>query len=213
MWINPYRSVQNLVWRHPWSLDVISELVFSTNLKGTITNSNLKLASLVLHEATILDAVPAAHMAAPNSCLDNMYTVSWSTREALRIKPVVAYLLCIYMLPDIFIKPFGFYHPRKENCMSDDASHIFYLFDTLYLYHMFVAYSQLLSLWHIYPPSTELLSCVISMLHSKPYEQALLRMRISRGCTGSRLIKNMRKQYPKLGFKFITSLDVVLLMV
>ena len=41
-----------------------------------ITNSDLKLAALVLHETTLLEAVPKTRMAAPRSGSDNTPTVS-----------------------------------------------------------------------------------------------------------------------------------------
>ena len=48
-----------------------------------------------LQELTLFEAVPEAHMAAPRSGSDNTSTVSWITREASKIKPVIAYLLRI----------------------------------------------------------------------------------------------------------------------
>ena len=55
-----------------------------------ITNSDLELAALVLHEATLLTAVPESRMAVPHSGSDNTPTVSWSTKEASTINPVMA---------------------------------------------------------------------------------------------------------------------------
>ena len=34
VWLDPSMSSRNLVWCHPWPLDIITELVLSTNLKG-----------------------------------------------------------------------------------------------------------------------------------------------------------------------------------
>ena len=85
----------------------IADLVSSTNRDGTITNSDLELAALVLHEATLLAAVPEARRAAPRSGSDNTPTVSWSTREASTINPVVADLLRLRALHSrqFFINP------------------------------------------------------------------------------------------------------------
>ena len=66
---------------------------------------------LILHEATLLAAVPEARMADPHSGSDNTPTVSWITREALVINPVVVDLLRIrvlrprqfYLNPSVFI--------------------------------------------------------------------------------------------------------------
>ena len=81
------------MWRHLWPEDIISNVVSSTNREGTITNSDLELAALVLHEANLLVAVPEASLAAPRSGSDNTPTVSWSTKEAFMINLVVADLL------------------------------------------------------------------------------------------------------------------------
>ena len=79
VWPDPYMAGRDLVWRHPWSLDIISDLVSSKNIKGTITNSDLKLVALILHEATLLMEVPTARMAVPRSRPDNTPTILWST--------------------------------------------------------------------------------------------------------------------------------------
>ena len=76
LWLNPVRTGHNLVWRHPWPLDIIADMVSSTNPQGTITSSYLELAALILQEANLLEAVPKAHMAAPRSGSDNTLTVS-----------------------------------------------------------------------------------------------------------------------------------------
>ena len=98
MWIDPARTGQHLVWRLPWPPDIVNNLISSTNPQGKITNSDLELAALVLQEATLLEAVPKARMAAPRSGSDNTPTVSWSTHEASMINPVVADLLRIMAL-------------------------------------------------------------------------------------------------------------------
>ena len=93
MWLDPSRPGKDLVWRHPWLEEIIANLVSSRNKDVTITNSDLELAALVLHEATLLVAVPESRLAAPRSGSDNTPTVSWSTKEASTINPVVADLL------------------------------------------------------------------------------------------------------------------------
>ena len=68
------------------------------NREGIITNLELKLATLVLHKASVLAEVPEAKLAAPRSGLDKNPTVSWSTKEASIINPVVADLLRLHAL-------------------------------------------------------------------------------------------------------------------
>ena len=151
-------------------MDVISKLVLSTNPPGTIANSVLDLASLVLPEAHLPEAVPEARVAAPRLGSDNMPTVSWSTLEYSAINPVVVDLLCIHALHSrkFFLNTSIFYHPGQENCMIDDASHLFYLYDTVFLTHVSVVHPQSHGLWHISLLPSELLSCVVSALRRKP---------------------------------------------
>ena len=95
VWLDHTKSRSNLVWRHPWPPNIIADLVLSTNPEGKITNSNLKISTLVLHEATLLAAVPIARMVTPCSGSDNTPIVSWIIQEALIINQVVKELLCI----------------------------------------------------------------------------------------------------------------------
>ena len=116
VWLNPSRSSHNLVWCHPRPADIILELFLSANLKGTLKNSNLELDVLVLHEATLLAAVPAAHMAMQCPGSDNIPTVFRSTREASTINLVVSDLHRIHALHSIhfFFKPLVFTTQGKK---------------------------------------------------------------------------------------------------
>ena len=76
VWLDPSRSGKDLIWRHPWPSDIISDLVSSTNREETINISNLELAVLVLHKFTLLATVPEARLDAPHSGSDNTLTVS-----------------------------------------------------------------------------------------------------------------------------------------
>ena len=98
VWLDPDRYVRNLVLHHPWPPEIITYLVPLKNIEGKITNSDLELAALILHEAALLAAVPTARMAAPRSGSDNTTTVLWSTHEASATNPVVADLLRICAL-------------------------------------------------------------------------------------------------------------------
>ena len=86
------------MWRHPWPPRINKALISDRNPEGTLKNSNLELAALVLHEATLMETCPEATMAAPRSGLDNTPTFSQITREASTINLVVADLLCIRVL-------------------------------------------------------------------------------------------------------------------
>ena len=111
MWLDPAGTGRNLVWWHPWTEDVTSKLVLSTNPHGAITNSDLELTTLVLQEATLHKAPPKDRMAALRSGSDNTPTVSWSTRKALMINLVVADLLRIRALHPRIIFEFVLFLP------------------------------------------------------------------------------------------------------
>ena len=155
VWFDPDRTGRNLVWRNPWPPNIIASLVSSTNPQGMITNSNLKLAALNLQEATLLEAVPKACMAAPRSGSDNTPTVSWSTCEASMINLVVEDILCIRALHSrkFFLNPSVFYHLGQENCMVNDASRLFYLSDTEFFTHMSAVHCQSHGSWEISLPA------------------------------------------------------------
>ena len=156
-------------------------------LEGTITNSNLELAALVLHEATLLVVVPEARLSAPCSGSDDTTTVSWSMKEASTINMVVAELLRLRALHSrqFFLNPSIFYHPGIENRMADDASFLFGLSDTSLLAHMSAAYNQLQSLCQISLLPLDLLSYVISTLRRNMCERELHKILASRGSKSS----------------------------
>ena len=99
-------------------------LVLDNNPGGALTNSDLEIFALVLHEVTPLEICPEANMAAPRSISDNSPTVSRSMREASTTNPVAADLLCIHTLYLIFfLYSLLFYHHGQENCMADECKY------------------------------------------------------------------------------------------
>ena len=56
-WLNPDQTGHNLVLRHPFPPDIIAYLISSSKRQEKITNSDLELFALVIHEATLLEAV------------------------------------------------------------------------------------------------------------------------------------------------------------
>ena len=185
--MNPFISGSSVVRRQPWSPEIFAALILDKNPGRILTNSNLELAALVLHEASLLHVCPDANIAVPRSGPDNIPTVSWSTQEAYTFNPFVTYLLRIRALHSrkTFSQPFSFYHPCQENCTTDDASRLFDISDTPFLAYMSVTYPQPQILRQLCPPPQQLISFVVSTLCRKLFERGLLKMRSSRGCTGS----------------------------
>ena len=57
--LNLSGSGTSLVWRPPWPPEVIKELISERNPEGNLTNSNLEIAALLLHEDTLTETCPA----------------------------------------------------------------------------------------------------------------------------------------------------------
>ena len=209
--MNPSGSGTSIVWRHPWPPDIIKALILDINPEGTLENSDLKLATLVLHKDTLMDTCSEETMAAPQSGSDNTPTVSWSTSEESTINPVVTEIFSIHALHSrqFFLNPSVFYHPGLENCIADDASCLFDLSDTTFLAYMYVTYQKPRILWKLCPLPSQLISCIISMMLRKPCNQGLHRTRADRDSTGSGPISAppcrldlLSKIHPSLKWKY-----------
>ena len=66
MWIDPSISGSIIVWCRPWPTDISAELVSDKNSRVALTDSDIELAVLVFHGATLLEVRPDANMAAPD---------------------------------------------------------------------------------------------------------------------------------------------------
>jgi hypothetical protein len=94
VWFGGQKDLAPIVWRIEWPKDITEALVSDKNPLGTITNSDLEMAGVVLHEAVleshIGNAMEAAHLVI--GC-DNSPAVSWTTRMASRSASPIAYRL------------------------------------------------------------------------------------------------------------------------
>ena len=98
MWLDPSSSILRIVWCHPCLPDIIVALVLNTNPEGNLTNLDLQLSVIILHEVNLLEECPGKIMAVPHSLWDNTPTIFWSKREASTINPVILDLLCIHAI-------------------------------------------------------------------------------------------------------------------
>ena len=174
VWLNPNKDGTHHVWRLQWPDDIKSDLVSVANPKGRITNSDLELAALVLHEATFPAVCESSEWRAPLSGSDNTPTVSWTFKEASTINPVVANLLRIRSITNTnaSITPAVFYHPGTLNTMADDASRLFHLSNTSFLSTFSRKYTpqQSPSSWTLCLPPKDVISSVISALRGQQSE-------------------------------------------
>ena len=113
----------------------MSDLVSTKNPHGRITNSDFKLAALVLQEETFpfVSANPA--WKAPLDESNNMPTVACTFREASIANRVVADLIRLRCLVNCHFKntPSVFYHPGPQNTIAADASSKFHLVPDIFL--------------------------------------------------------------------------------
>ena len=134
--IDPNGMGRNFFWWVQWTADIVSDLVTWGNPVGGITNSDLELAALVLHESCfpIVCSRPEWHATSTGS--DNTPTVGWCFLEASTGNPIVADLLCIRadMNSGALLTPSVFYHPGLLNTMADNSFHCFDLSDNNFIY-------------------------------------------------------------------------------
>ena len=57
VWLETSNSGISIVWHHLWPPDIIDDLVLVTNPGGVLTNSNLNISALILHNITLLREV------------------------------------------------------------------------------------------------------------------------------------------------------------
>jgi hypothetical protein len=84
VWFGGQRELKPLVWRVEWPADVAKSIVSESNPLGTITNSDLEMAGVLLHELVLEAAVGTTAMARAQLAIrcDNSPVVAWTRRMA-----------------------------------------------------------------------------------------------------------------------------------
>ena len=121
VWVDPNRYGTNYTWRHPWSEDIVEDLVSSENSTGGITNSELELAAPALQQTAFPLVSKAPEWCAPTLRSDNTPMVAWSSKEAPTANEIIADLLRICSLANrqIRLAPSVFYHPGEHNTSAN----------------------------------------------------------------------------------------------
>lgn len=83
---------QHLVWRVVWPLDIQQAVVSTTNPRGTVTNSDLELAAIVLHYMVLQDTGDLRHKKTVTFS-DNTPAVVWSSTMRSKSHSNTAYHL------------------------------------------------------------------------------------------------------------------------
>jgi hypothetical protein len=93
VWFSGMLPLPPTVWRVEWPKDITLNVISDSNPLGTITNSDLEQAGVVLHQLVLERLVDLRHKRSIIHC-DNTPSVSWSTRMSSRGKsPTVAHRL------------------------------------------------------------------------------------------------------------------------
>ena len=86
--------MEPLIWRVQWPKDITNSVISESNPKGTITNSDLEMAGVVLQEAVLgAHLGPAMRGAQVAIGCDNSPAVAWTTRMASRSTSPIAFRL------------------------------------------------------------------------------------------------------------------------
>jgi hypothetical protein len=94
VWFGGETDMEPIVWRIEWPPDLTKAVVSDQNPSGTLTNSDLEMAGVLLHEA-VIEAHLGPAMQGPQIAIgcDNSPAVAWTTRMASRSASSIAFRL------------------------------------------------------------------------------------------------------------------------
>ena len=158
----------------------MSDLVSTNNPHGRITNSDLKLASLVLQEVMFPFVSDTPEWRSPFSGSNNTPPFSWMFQEASTLNPVVYDLIYLRSLVNhqFKITMSFFYHPVPQNTMAVDTSRKFHLALDIFLSYTTYFPQQSPVMWHACHPPSEIVSSVISALCKQPFKLVMSPVKI-----------------------------------
>ena len=79
VWLSGTLQVAPVVWRLEWPEDIHQNMVSFMNPGGTITNSDLEMAAMLVHYLVLEHLVDLRHVHVAAWC-DNTPTVSWTNK-------------------------------------------------------------------------------------------------------------------------------------
>jgi hypothetical protein len=179
VWLSGTRLLQPIVWRVEWPEDIRNNVVSFDNPTGTITNSDLEMAGMLLHFLVLEHLVHLKHVHVAAWC-DNTPTVSWtnklsSARSAVAGRLTRALALRIHAneaSPLISVSIAG-----VDNTMADVASRTFHnnsatastfaISDTEFLQFFDTSFPLQDSSWRVFRLSDKLCLRIFSELRGK----------------------------------------------
>ena len=137
------RPVQPILYRVPWSKEVISQLITDKNPNGTITNSDLELAGGLLHLKSTVQSYDVRERTI-DSKTGNLATTFWQRKGSASTDKAPAHLLRLHGIHQRIHRYVARhdYMPGVQNWMADDASRLFHLSDKQFLSYFNYNYPQ-----------------------------------------------------------------------
>jgi hypothetical protein len=159
------RLQEPCLWRAPFPPRIQRKLVSSSNMHGTITNSDLELAGTVAHDDVLASTVSVSHLTTCNLS-DNTPAVAWRNKGSTTTTGPAAYLLQVSSLHQRHYryKPELHHIPGIANTMADDCSRLWHLTDSQLLHYFNIKYPQpkLWTMLHLRPEMhSVLISCLL----------------------------------------------------
>ena len=84
VWFSGSCPLPETVWRLQWPLDITAAVVSESNPTGTLTNSDLEMAAIVLHLNTLECLAPTLRHKQVFVHSDNTPSVAWLTKMATK---------------------------------------------------------------------------------------------------------------------------------
>ena len=84
VWFSGTNPLPETVWRLQWPLDITAAVVSESNPTGTLTNSDLEMAAVVLQLNVLEPLVPSMHHKSLQIHSDNTPSVAWLTKMATK---------------------------------------------------------------------------------------------------------------------------------
>jgi hypothetical protein len=188
VWFGGEQKLAPIVWRVEWPKDITAAVVSDSHPGGTLTNSDLEMAGVLLHEL-VLESVLGPKMQGAQVAIgcDNSPAVAWSTRMASRSATPISYRLlkglAMRQRTTRSAPPAVFHVAGVSNTLADVASRPivrsateFHLLSKSpspvvpneFLNHFNSLYPlPQMQLWHSVPPPSVHLSNVISTLRGQ----------------------------------------------
>ena len=172
VWLSPDPDFLPFIWRSPFPPKVQAQLWTDSNPTGTITNSDLELASQIAAQDILLQHCDCREHTI-SVFTDNMSARAWQRKGARATLGPAAYLLRLLSLHQRHFRyrsTFD-YLPGPLNVMADDASRLLHYSDTELLTHFNNTYPQTTP-WQLFTLRPEMLSSLITALYCRRSDPA-----------------------------------------